>query len=194
MRRPGRQPLSRKRAVQYLEIRGRHTVRHPDPRWAQKGTEIPYIGHQRGVAALVIDAGGDEDLAIAALLHDAVEDQGGSSRLADIRARFGCRVAAIVDGCTDADTIPKPEWVERKRRYIKSLSEKSGDIWQVAVADKLHNARSIPADFAREGDAVFERFNARRTGRSGTTPASPTSFRPSTRGASRTSCSRRSRS
>ena len=87
----------------------------------RKGTDIPYAGHLLGVAALVLEDGGSEDEAIAALLHDAAEDQGGAPRLADIRARFGERVVAIVAGCTDADTDPKPPWRERKAAYLAHL-------------------------------------------------------------------------
>ncbi len=77
---------------------------------SRKGTEIPYLAHLLAVTALVIEWGGDEEMAIAALLHDAVEDQGGLETLADIRRRFGERVAVIVDGCTDSYKIPKLPW------------------------------------------------------------------------------------
>ena len=131
----------------------------------RKGPDgIPYIGHLLGVASLVIEDGGDENEVIAALLHDAVEDQGGAPRLADIRARFGDRVAAIVKGCTDADTIPKPEWLERKRRYIRHLRSASPEVLRVSCADKLHNARAILADHVKLGDALFDRFNGGKAG------------------------------
>ncbi len=82
---------------------------------ARKGTQIPYVSHLLAVAAIVLEHGGTEDEAIAALLHDAVEDQGGAETRAVIRERFGENVAAIVDGCTDADITPKPPWKERKQ-------------------------------------------------------------------------------
>src|SRR5580693_9704905 len=87
----------------------------------RKGTTRPYIGHLLGVASIVLAHGGDEDEAIAALLHDAVEDQGGKPRLLDIRQKFGLRVAQIVEGSTDSDTLPKPPWLERKQAYLRHL-------------------------------------------------------------------------
>src|SRR5271169_6287980 len=87
----------------------------------RKGTTVPYVAHLLGVAGLVLEAGGDEDLAIAALLHDVVEDCGGAPMLKEVRRRFGSRVAKVVDGCTDADTDPKPPWRERKEKYILHL-------------------------------------------------------------------------
>ena len=131
----------------------------------RKGPDgIPYIGHLLGVASLVIEDGGDEDEAIAALLHDAVEDQGGTPRLADIRSRFGNRVATIVEGCTDADIIPKPEWLDRKRRHIRHLRSAPANVLRVSCADKLHNARAILADHVKLGDALFTRFNGGKPG------------------------------
>jgi GTP pyrophosphokinase len=113
---------------------------------------------------LVIEDGGDEDQAIAALLHDAVEDQGGKPRLDDIRARFGDRVAGIVAGCTDADTIPKPEWLPRKQGYIRHLRSAPPEVLRVSCADKLHNARAILADYRALGDALFPRFTGGKDG------------------------------
>jgi len=130
----------------------------------RKKTAIPYVGHLLGVASLVIEDGGDEDEAVAALLHDAVEDQGGAPRLADILARFGGRVARIVEGCSDADTVPKPEWLDRKRRHIRHLRAAQADVLRVSCADKLHNARAILADHVKHGDPLFERFNGRKAG------------------------------
>lgn len=130
----------------------------------RKGTTIPYVSHLLGVASLALEAGADEDQAIAALLHDAVEDQGGASRLADIRARFGDRVAAIVDDCTDADIEPKPAWRPRKEAYVASLSNKAADSLLVSLADKTHNARAILADHRIHGEAVWERFTGRKDG------------------------------
>src|SRR3712207_7204546 len=112
--------------------------------WRQ-GSNVPYVSHLLGVASLVLEAGGDEDQAIAALLHDAAEDQGGEARLADIEARFGGRVAAIVRACTDSTETPKPPWRARKETYIAHLPTLEGSVPEslcVSVADKLHNART----------------------------------------------------
>jgi len=127
-------------------------------RQRRKGTDVPYIAHLLGVAAIVLEDGGDEDEAIAALLHDAVEDQGGQPTLAAIRARFGARVAEIVLGCTDADTVPKPPWRWRKEQYIAHVRHASASVRRVSLADKLHNARAILHDQRQIGDAVFARF------------------------------------
>jgi len=114
------------------------------------------------VCALVLEAGGDEDQAIAALLHDTAEDHGGRKRLEDIRQRFGERVAAIVEGCTDSLDRPKPPWRVRKERYLGHLAQASDDVLLVAVADKLHNARSVLTDYRQHGEAVWSRFAAGR--------------------------------
>ena len=103
-----------------------------------------------------------EDEAIGALLHDAVEDQGGEARLADIRARFGDRVAEIVLGCSDSTATPKPPWADRKRRYLAHLPHASASERLVSAADKLANTRTILADYRRLGDGVWTRFNASR--------------------------------
>jgi GTP pyrophosphokinase len=116
------------------------------------------------VAGLVLEAGGDEDQAIAALLHDVVEDCGGQPILEEVAKRFGPRVANIVDGCTDAYTIPKPPWKQRKLDYLALLREASDDIRLVSAADKLHNVRAILADHRAEGDSVWDRFSGRREG------------------------------
>jgi (p)ppGpp synthase/HD superfamily hydrolase len=130
----------------------------------RKGSGVPYISHLLGVTDLVLQDGGDEDEAIAALLHDAVEDQGGRNTLADIRSRFGERVAAIVEGCTDAYRIPKPPWRKRKESYINHLQEAPQDVLRVSLADKLHNARSILWDLHREGPPVWARFKGGKQG------------------------------
>ena len=130
----------------------------------RKASGIPYVSHVLSVAALVLESGGDEDQAIAALLHDAVEDCGGAPILADIRQRFGDRVAFIVAGCTDTDQIPKPPWRARKDDYLRHLREAPEDVRLVSVADKLHNVRSIVADYRALGDAVWERFAGRKDG------------------------------
>jgi GTP pyrophosphokinase len=130
----------------------------------RKETGTPYIAHLLSVAALVLEQGGDEDLAIAALLHDAVEDQGGPATREVIRARFGDRVTAIVDGCTDADTQPKPPWRARTEAYLAHLPNASADVRLVSAADKLHNARSVLADYRQVGDALWARFRGGKVG------------------------------
>jgi GTP pyrophosphokinase len=126
---------------------------------ARKGTSIPYVSHLLGAASIAIENGADEDEAIAALLHDAIEDCGAAYR-DRIRDRFGARVAEIVDGCTDAETFPKPPWRERKERYLEALPKKSPSVHLVSCADKLHNARSLLMDFLDHGASTFDRFNA----------------------------------
>ncbi|GIW05999.1 MAG: hypothetical protein KatS3mg060_0804 [Dehalococcoidia bacterium] len=130
----------------------------------RKGTAIPYLAHLLGVTSLVLEHGGDEDEAIAALLHDAVEDHGGAPVLAEIRRRFGERVADIVAACSDTVETPKPPWRERKRAYLAHLETATPSVLLVSAADKLHNARTILADFRREGEAVWTRFNGGREG------------------------------
>jgi len=130
----------------------------------RKASTIPYIAHLIGVASLVLEAGGDEDLAIAALLHDVVEDCGGAPMLKEVRRRFGSRVAKVVDGCTDADTYPKPPWRERKQKYIRHLKAADADTQLVSAADKLNNVRSILSDYRTIGESVWSRFNGGREG------------------------------
>jgi (p)ppGpp synthase/HD superfamily hydrolase len=130
----------------------------------RKKTDVPYISHLMSVASLVLEAGGGEDEGVAALLHDVVEDCGGHPVLEEIRQRFGDRVANIVEGCTDAYTIPKPPWKQRKLDYLEVLRRADEDVRLVSAADKLHNVRSILADYRREGDSVWERFSGRRDG------------------------------
>jgi GTP pyrophosphokinase len=128
----------------------------------RKGTEIPYLAHVLAVASLVLEAGGDEDTVIGALLHDVAEDQGGHAALEEIRRTFGERVAGIVDGCTDAYSVPKPPWRARKERYVAHLRDPATPavVAMVSCADKLHNARSILADYRRLGERLWERFTA----------------------------------
>lgn len=109
-----------------------------------------------------MEAGGDEDEAIAAVLHDAPEDQGGQKTLDDIRVRFGDRVADIVAGCSDTFEDPKPAWSERKRKYVEHLRKADGSTLLVSAADKLHNARATLRDLGEQGDSVWERFSANR--------------------------------
>jgi len=103
-------------------------------------------------------------MAIAALLHDAVEDQGGLPRLREIRKKFGKRVAHIVDGCTDSYTEPKPPWLDRKRAYINRLRNESSEVRLVSAADKLSNARETLYELRVHGDGVFDRFAGKRDG------------------------------
>jgi (p)ppGpp synthase/HD superfamily hydrolase len=128
--------------------------------------EIPYISHLLGVASLVIEAGGDEDMAIAALLHDAVEDQGGYETLDKIRETFGDRVAHIVEGCTDDFSgHNRTPWCERKTKYIAHLRDDVDEQTRiVSLADKVHNARTILLDYIDHGDSVFHRFRGHKDG------------------------------
>jgi len=130
----------------------------------RKGTTVPYVAHVLSVAGLVLEAGGDEDLAIAALLHDVVEDCGGAPMLREIRRRFGQRVAHVVEGCTDTDLDPKPPWRQRKQDYLKHLRTADADVRLVSAADKLHNTRSVLTDYRQIGEQVWERFQGRREG------------------------------
>jgi (p)ppGpp synthase/HD superfamily hydrolase len=136
----------------------------------RKGTGVPYIAHLMAVAATVLEYGGSQDTAIAALLHDAAEDQGGEPRLADIRNRFGDRVADIVRACSDSVVNvsagePKEDWHLRRTRYVEHLGTADQDALLVSLADKVHNARSILRDLRKPevGAAVWKRFNSSRT-------------------------------
>ena len=130
----------------------------------RKGTTVPYVSHLLGVASLVLEHGGGEDGAIAGLLHDAVEDQGGKPVLEEIRRRFGDQVARIVEACTDADTVPKPPWRERKERYVAHIAQAPEDVRRVSSADKLYNARAILLDYQTHGEALWSRFTGSRKG------------------------------
>jgi GTP pyrophosphokinase len=130
----------------------------------RKGKDVPYISHLMGVAAIVLEHGGTENQAIAALLHDAVEDQGGRPTLEEVRNRFGDEVAQIVEGCTDAHTEPKPEWRERKEKYIAHLHDAGPSVRLVAAADKVYNARTILADYRTEGESLWQRFTEGKDG------------------------------
>lgn len=129
-------------------------------RQARKGTAIPYLGHLLGVCGLVLDAGGTEDEAIAAILHDSVEDQGGEPTLLRIQAAFGPDVASIVLQCSDTDVTPKPAWRKRKEDYIAGLGVAPVPVLRVSAADKLNNLRAIVRDYREIGDELWERFNA----------------------------------
>jgi (p)ppGpp synthase/HD superfamily hydrolase len=130
----------------------------------RKGTSTPYVTHLLAVAALVGENGGREDEVVAALLHDAPEDQGGEATLENIRARFGDEVAQIVDGCTDTYEDPKPPWRERKERYLAHLANAPSSVCLVSSADKLHNARAVLSDYRLLGEDLWERFNGGKEG------------------------------
>ncbi|HEY9824762.1 MAG TPA: HD domain-containing protein [Stenomitos sp.] len=131
----------------------------------RKGTEIPYIAHPVAVSITALKYGATEEEAIAALLHDALEDQGrdGLTRI-EILEKYGPEVLAIVEGCTDAVETPKPPWEARKKRYIASIAHKSASIRFVSACDKLHNAQAILKDFQAIGDALWERFKGGKEG------------------------------
>ena len=130
----------------------------------RKGSMVPYISHLMAVAGIVLEYGGNEDEAIAALLHDSIEDQGGDIVRQEIRRRFGERVAETVDGCTDTDVQPKPPWRERKEAYIAHIRDALSSVRLVSVADKLHNAQTILKDYRSVGDAIWERFKGGKEG------------------------------
>jgi GTP pyrophosphokinase len=130
----------------------------------RKETEIPYLAHLLSVASIALEYGATEDEAIGALLHDAGEDAGGDGRILDIRHRFGDAVADIVQGCSDAVTLPKPPWKARKEEYIAHVGTASHSVRLVSTADKLHNARAILRDYRRIGEALWSRFNGGNEG------------------------------
>lgn len=128
----------------------------------RKCSNVPYISHLMAVCALTLEYGGDEDCAIAALLHDAVEDQGGELMATQIKARFGARVHDIVLECSDTTELPKPPWFERKKAYVAGIATKSDDALLVTTCDKVHNVSTILYDLHSVGLKVFERFSASR--------------------------------
>jgi (p)ppGpp synthase/HD superfamily hydrolase len=133
----------------------------------RKGTEIPYITHPMGVASIVLDYGGTQEQAIAALLHDVVEDCGGVPRLDDVREVFGRRVADIVALCSDSlrDSGEKSEWCARKEHHLAHLEKYLTPVEAVVIAaDKLHNLRSIHRDLISDGNAVWSRFKGGESG------------------------------
>jgi GTP pyrophosphokinase len=130
----------------------------------RKANATPYVAHLLAVAAIVLEHGGDEDEAIAALLHDAIEDQGGHPTRQQIAERFGPRVAAIVEGATETDVEPKPPWRQRKEAHLARLANADRSVQLVVAADKLHNASSIIADHGRLGDAVWSHFRGGQAG------------------------------
>ncbi len=133
----------------------------------RKGTEIPYVSHLLSVCALVLEDGGDEEEAIAALLHDTLEDHPEEVKREDLVERFGARVADLVEACSDTPADfeggEKPPWAERKAAYVEQIRSEGYPLSRVALADKLHNTRCMVMDHRREGDAIWERFNAPRS-------------------------------
>jgi (p)ppGpp synthase/HD superfamily hydrolase len=134
---------------------------HADQR---RKADVPYVGHLLGVASIVIDDGGDEDQVVAALLHDAPEDQGGRPVLTEIARRFGPRVAAIVDAATDTYDDPKPPWRPRKEAFVARVATVPAAALRVILADKLHNARAVVSSLHEEGVSTLDRFNGGREG------------------------------
>jgi (p)ppGpp synthase/HD superfamily hydrolase len=130
----------------------------------RKQSAVPYLSHLMAVASLVLEAGGDEDLAIAALLHDVVEDCGGMPRLGEILEQFGPRVAKIVEGCSDCFGEPKPAWIQRKKDYLLAVKHADADTRLVSASDKLHNVRTILADYREQGEKIWERFTGKKEG------------------------------
>jgi len=130
----------------------------------RKQSAVPYISHLMAVASLVLEAGGDEDMAIAAFLHDVVEDCGGMPRLREVRKQFGSRVAKIVEGCTDSFSEPKREWMERKKDYLREVKHADAETRLVSASDKLHNVRTILADYRQDREAIWTRFSGKKEG------------------------------
>ena len=130
----------------------------------RKGSGVPYVAHLLAVASIALEYGANEEEAIAALLHDAIEDQGGAATREEIRRRFGDTITDIVDGCTDADTIPKPPWRQRKEAYIAHIPKASASVRLVSAADKLHNAQSILRDYRLLGEELWQRFHGGKEG------------------------------
>jgi GTP pyrophosphokinase len=130
----------------------------------RKGSGAPYVGHLLGVCSLVLEHGGTEDEAIAALLHDAIEDQGGEVVRRELRSRFGDTVTAIVEGCSDTDIEPKPPWRARKEAYLAHLPHAEPSVLLVSAADKVHNLQSILRDYRELGEALWSRFRGGREG------------------------------
>jgi (p)ppGpp synthase/HD superfamily hydrolase len=130
----------------------------------RKQTAVPYLSHLMAVSSLVLEAGGNEDMAIAALLHDVVEDCGGMPRLREVRKLFGPRVAHIVEGCTDSFGEPKAEWIERKKDYLREVTHADAETRLVSASDKLHNVRTILSDYRQDGEAIWARFSGKKEG------------------------------
>lgn len=128
----------------------------------RKGTHIPYISHPMAVASIALEFGATEDQAVAALLHDAIED-GGEPYAKRIEGLFGAHILSLVQGCTDGthdSTGKKAPWIDRKTAYLKHLNEASDEVLLVSCSDKLHNARAIVSDLINDGPFVFDRFSS----------------------------------
>jgi (p)ppGpp synthase/HD superfamily hydrolase len=153
------EPLYSERLIEALGVAARlHADQH------RKGSDVPYLSHLLGTCGIALDYGAGEDEAIAALLHDTIEDVQPTEVARAAVADFGTEVLRIVEGCTDSDTHPKPPWRTRKEAYIAHVASLDGPILLVSTADKLHNARSIVTDLHRFGAATWERFNGGRDG------------------------------
>ena len=168
------EPLYSERLIDALGVAARL---HAGQR--RKATAIPYLSHLLGTCSIALDYGAGEDEAIAALLHDAIEDVQPTADARAAVAEFGPEVLRIVEGCTDSDTHPKPPWQERKEAYIEHVADLDAPILLVSAADKLHNSRSIVSDLRRFGAETWNRFKGAAKGRSGTTarwstPSAPT--------------------
>ena len=131
---------------------------------ARKGKTVPYIAHLMSVSSIVLEAGGHEDAAIAALLHDVVEDCGGTPVLREVEQKFGSKVAKIVEGCTDSFEDPKPPWKQRKESYILRLKTEDDETRLVSASDKLDNSRAILMDYRDQGETIWKRFQGGREG------------------------------
>lgn len=160
-------PLHNKHNPQVLDARFEQALVyafHLHSGQTRKQSQVPYIAHLLGVTAIVLEDGGSEDEAIAALLHDAVEDQGGLETLEKIRMRFGSNVADLVLALSDSFTPPKPPWRERKQAYLESIPGANLSEIRISLADKVYNARSILRDLRLEGEQVWSRFNGGKDG------------------------------
>jgi (p)ppGpp synthase/HD superfamily hydrolase len=131
---------------------------------ARKQSAVPYLSHLMAVTSLVLEGGGDEEMAMAALLHDVVEDCGGMPRLREVHKKFGVRVAKIVEGCTDSFSDPKLPWIVRKKEYIKRLKHEDAETRLVSASDKLHNVRTVITDYRQHGESIWKRFSGGREG------------------------------
>ncbi|MDD5629399.1 MAG: HD domain-containing protein [Elusimicrobia bacterium] len=136
-------------------------LHHRKPR---KGTDIPYLLHILGVVGAAKAYGATEDEAIAALLHDAIEDQGGPPAEAEVREHFGANVAAIVRGCTDTDSARQPDWRARKESFVARLRTASPSVRLIQACDKLQTARAVLADWRVFGETVWARCNGGKDG------------------------------
>lgn len=134
---------------------------------SRKGSDVPYISHLLRVAGLVLEFGADEDTAIAAMLHDAVEDQGGLETAARIRKQFGPRVERFVIGCSDSVTgtdQPKRPWRERKESMIACIDDLDPEAQLIIACDKLDNLRSTLKEYPKVGADLWKRFSGGRDG------------------------------